>query len=103
MISVREFVEDLKKRGYSVELNAQIRGRSGQVHHVDGLAKSHSEDGKRKVVWNEKRADTTIEIIQTFAIAYDTGAEACYVVNREPVGEERKLAEYYRMRLLAKV
>ncbi|MHB2035687.1 MAG: hypothetical protein ACYCPW_02975 [Nitrososphaerales archaeon] len=100
MISVREFVEDLKKQGYSVEFDAQIKGTSGQTHRVDGLAKHH---GEKMVVWLEKRGDTTTEMIQTFAIAYDTGAEACYVVDREPGREERKLAEFYKMRLLAKV
>ena len=101
MMSIREFVEDLKKQGYAVKFGAQVKGMSGQVHHVDGLAK-HAKDGRRTVVWLEKRGDTTTEIIEIFAIAYDSGAEACYVVNEELGEEERKLAEFYKMKLLAK-
>lgn len=101
MISVREFVEDLKKQGYSVKFNAEVIGASGNVHQVDGLAK-HAKDSGKTIVWLEKRGDTITEIIQTFAIAYDAGAEPCYAVDKELGVEERKLAEYYKMRLLAK-
>ena len=101
MITVREFAEDLKKRGYSVKFNAQIKGVSGQVHHVDGLAK-HATNREKTIVWLEKRGDTTTEIIEIFAIAYDAGAEPCYAVDRELGEEERKLAEFYKMKLLAK-
>ena len=99
MISVREFAEDLKKQGYSVGFNAQIKGTSGQVHHVDGIAKRH---GKNTIVWLEESGNSITGIIKTFAIAYDTGADACYVVDEELGEEERKLAEFYKIRLLSK-
>ena len=101
MITVSEFVEDLKKQGYSIKFNAYITGKSGLVHHVDGLAK-HLEDAKKIIVWLEKRRDATTEIIQIFAIAYDAGADPCYVVDGELGEEERRLAESYKMRLLAR-
>ena len=101
IITVSEFVEDLKKQGYDIKINAQIKGKSGLVHQVDGLA-IHAKNGNRIIVWLEKRGDTTTEIIQIFAIAYDSGAEACYVVNKELNEEDRKLAEFYKMKLLAK-
>ncbi|MDH2901654.1 MAG: hypothetical protein PXY39_11865 [archaeon] len=99
MITVSEFVEDLKKQGYDIKFNAQIKGKSGLVHQVDGLAK-HAKNGKKIIVWLEKHGDTAIEIIQIFAIAYDADADPCYVVDRELGEEERRLAEYYKMKLL---
>ena len=99
-MSVHEFVEDLKKHGYSVKFNARVKGMSGQVHQVDGLAEHAKE---KTIVWLEKRGDPTAEIIGIFAIAYDAGAEACYVADSRELGEEeRKLAESYKMRLLAR-
>lgn len=101
MIPVREFTEDLKKHGYDIKFNAYINGKSGLIHHVDGLAK-HLKDAKKIIVWLEKRGDVITEIIEIFAIAYDAGADPCYVVDSELGEEEKKLAEFYKMRLLTK-
>ena len=101
MTSVREFVQDLRTQGYSVKFNAKIKGISGHVHHVDGLAKN-SKDGGKTILWLEKRGDPITEIIEVFAISYDTGAEACYAVDGELGEEERRLVDFYRMRLLSK-
>ncbi len=101
MITVSEFTEVLKKQGYDIKFDAYIKGKSGLIHHVDGLAK-HLEDAKKIIVWLEKRGDATTEIIQIFAIAYDAGADPCYVVDGDIGEEERRLAEFYKMRLLGK-
>lgn len=101
MISVREFIEHLQKDGYSVKFDNKIKGVSGHFHRVDGFAK-HKDHGKRPILWLEKRGDATTEIIETFAIAYDTEAEPCYAIDNALSDEERRLAEVYKLRLLSK-
>ena len=101
MMSVREFVDQLKKDGYTVKFDTKIKGASGHFHRVDGLAK-HQDLGKKLILWLEKRGDAIAEIIETFAIAYDAGAEPCYVIDGNLGEEERKLAELYKLRLLSK-
>lgn len=100
MISFREFLEELKKNGYSIEFDAKVKGTSGQIHRVDGLA--IQGNGEKSKVWLEKRRDSIVEIIETFAISYDTGAEPYYVADGELSENERKLAENYKLRLLSK-
>lgn len=96
MRSFREFTEELRKRGYSLKFDAVVKGKSGASHRVDLLARRRT--GKTVVGLERRRGgDTTFEIIKTFTIAYDVGAEACYVVDRELEGEERRLAESYRI------
>ncbi len=102
MLSLLEFVEELRKKGYSVEFNAKIKGESGHVHEVDGLAELVEKHRKRLILWLDERKDSLAEIIAAFAIAYDTGAEPCYAIGREPSEEARKLADTYKLRLLAK-
>ena len=99
MVSISQFAEQLRKRGYSVEPDARVTGESGQVHSVDGLALGG--DGG-KVIWLERRGHPTMEIIKAFAIAMDVGAEACYVTDILLADEDRKLAESYKMRVLEK-
>ena len=102
MMSLREFVEELRKKGYSVKFNGKIKGRSGHIHEVDGLAELVEEHRRRLILWLDERKDALVEIIKTFAIAYDTDAEPCCVLDREPSDEARKLADSYKLRLLAK-
>lgn len=102
MMSLREFVEQLQRKGYSVKFNAKIKGDSGHVHEVDGLAERIEEHRRRLILWLDERKDEMVEIIEAFAIAYDTGAEPCYALDSEPSNEARKLAETYKLRLLAK-
>ncbi len=101
MTSIREFVEQLKKDSYSVKFDTKVKGASGYFHRVDGYAK-HQDHAKKLVLWLEKRGDAITEIIETFAIAYDAGAEPCYVIDGNLGEEERKLAKLYKLRLLSK-
>lgn len=102
MISVREYIEQLKSDGYSIRFDTRIKGASGRLHRVNGLA-MHQEHGKKSVFWLEKRKDAVAEMIETFAIAYDTGAMPCFAIDGEPSEDERKLVELYKLRLLSKV
>lgn len=101
MISLREFIKQLKEKEYSVKFDTKVKGASGHFHKVDGLAK-HRDQRKKLILWLEKRKDAMAEIIELFAIAYDAGAEPCYVIDAELSKEESKLAELYKLRLLSK-
>lgn len=99
-MSFREFTEELRKKGYFVRLDSSVKGRSGAVHHVDLLAED--KKGEKKIIGVKKccKENLSFEIINTFAIAYDTDADACYIVDRELDGEDKKLAEYYKIKLV---
>ncbi|MDG6994571.1 MAG: hypothetical protein JRN52_01500 [Nitrososphaerota archaeon] len=101
MMSLGEFIEDLEEKGYSVKYNTKVKGVSGLFHRVDGIAESPKGE-KKTIVWLEKRGNAITEIIQTFAVAYDADAEPCYVIEGALGEEERKLAEYYKMKLLTR-
>jgi len=46
--------------------------------------------------------ETAMEIIGTYAVAFDSGAEAYYMCDGHLDEESRKLAEYYKITLLAR-
>lgn len=100
MTELNEFVKNLEREGYSIEYNTQIKGASGVSHRVDGLARGSRNS--KMILWLEKRADSTIEIIKAFAISLDVGAEPCLVLDGGIGEEDRKLADSYKMRLLTK-
>ena len=104
LMSLREFIEDLKKQGYSLKFNVSVRGKSGTPHHVDLLAENKRAGRKgKKIIGLEKRREgnSSFEIIRTFSIAYDLGAEPCYIVDKRPENEEDKmLLERYNMKLI---
>lgn len=105
LMSLREFIEDLKKQGYSLKFDVSVRGKSGTPHHVDLLAEN-KKAGRRKgkkIIGLEKRCEgnSSFEIIRAFAISYDLGAEPCYIVDKRPENEEDKmLLERYNMKLI---
>ena len=98
MKSIHEFIEDLKKRGYSVKFDASVKGKSGALHRVDVLAESPK--GKKIVGLEKHGKEIAVEIMNTFVVALDGEAEACYIVDRKLDEENRKLAEHYRITLL---
>ncbi|MDG7001347.1 MAG: hypothetical protein JRN15_19800 [Nitrososphaerota archaeon] len=103
MRSLREFVEDLNKHGYSVKFDVSVKGKSGTPHHVDLLAEDARAGRTKKIIGIKKRSERNLsfEIIRTYAIAYDLGAEPCYIVDRELEDEkDRMLAERYKMKLI---
>lgn len=87
------FVEALKKNGYSVKLDAVIMGKSDVEYRVDFLAES--PEGKKILGLKSHGKETAKEIITTYVVAFDTGAEAFYIpfgpLNEE---SERLAAEY---------
>ena len=109
LMSLGEFIEDLKKQGYSLKFDVSVRGKSGTPHHVDILAEN-KRAGRRnkgkKIIGLEKRCEgnSSFEIIRTFAIAYDLGAQPCYIVDKRPENEEDKmLLESYNMKLILRL
>ncbi|MCL5067239.1 MAG: hypothetical protein M1368_02655 [Thaumarchaeota archaeon] len=106
--SLREFIEDLKKQGYSLKFDVSVKGKSGTPHHVDLLA-DNKRAGRRKgkkIIGLEKHREgnSSFEIIRTFAIAYDLGAEPCYIVDKPRENEEDKmLLERYNMKLILRL
>lgn len=100
MRSSHAFIEDLKKQGYSVKLDASLKGKSGATHRVDVLAEN--PQGEKVVGVETHGKEAAVEILNTFVVALDGGAEACYIVDRELDEESRKLAEYYKITLLTR-
>lgn len=98
MKSSEDFVEGLKKQGYSVKYNVSLKGTSGVKHHADVVAE-HS-NGKKVVGLRARGKETAAEIIGTFVVALDTKAEAFFVVEKALDKESRKLAESYEIKVL---
>ena len=100
MKQIHVFIEDLKKKGYSVKFNASFKGKSGATHRVDVLAENHQ--GKKHIAMKKNGKVIATEIINTFAVALDAEAEACYIIDKALDTENRKLAKYYKITLLTK-
>lgn len=79
--SFHEFVEGLKKDGYTVKFDARLVGASGVAHHVDLLAKPGGGEGRRKLIvgLKDRRKNPIEDLITVFAIALDVGARPYYV------------------------
>jgi len=43
-----------------------------------------------------------VEIVNAYVVAFDCGAEACYIVDKELDEESRKLAKDYNITLLTR-
>jgi len=95
---IHAFIEDLKKQGYTVKFNASLKGKSGATHRVDVLAENHQ--GKKHIAMKKNGKGIATEIINTFAVALDGEAEACYIIDKALDVESRKLAKYYKITLL---
>lgn len=98
MNTVNEFIDDLKSRGYSVKFDASIKGESGTTHHVDVLAMNSR--GKKVIGQKRGTKAAAVELINTFVVALDSGADAFYVVNKEIDEQGQRLAGEYKIALL---
>jgi hypothetical protein len=93
--ATREFIEGLKKQGYSVKYDVSLKGVSRVKHHADVLAQH--PNGKRIIGVETRGKETAAEIIGTFMIALDCKAEAFYIAEKKLDEEARKLAETYKI------
>ncbi|HUZ79688.1 MAG TPA: hypothetical protein VMV28_03620 [Thermoplasmata archaeon] len=96
MSSMLELAADLRAQGYSVDLGADVTGKSRVRHKVDLLAK---RSGDKTVVAMEGRpaGDATYGIVALFAVAYDVGATAYYVASEKIAGDDLALAKSYHI------
>lgn len=96
MTAMLELAADLRAQGYSVDLGANVTGKSRVRHKVDLLAK---RSGDHTVVAMEGRhaVNATYGIVALFVVAYDVGATAYYVATEKIAGEDRALANSYRI------
>lgn len=96
MTAILELAADLRAQGYSVDLGADVTGKSRVRHKVDLLA---TRTGDKAVVAMEGRpaASATYGIVALFAVAYDVGATAYYVATEKVAGEDLALAKSYHI------
>ena len=106
--TLKEYLDALAKKGYSVKFNTGVMGMAGVVHDVEILAESATEGKKKTVVVltseksNGKKRTPILSIISAFAISYDIGAERCALVLNEDIDDgARKLAGQYGILLLS--
>ena len=93
-----DFVEGLRREGYAVKLDALVAGKSGVVHRFDLLAERAGGGKKKTIVCMKGRGrNPAEEMIGLFVMAFDVGAEPCYVMQGSV---EEKLAESYGITLL---
>jgi hypothetical protein len=98
--STSEFIESLRKRGYTVKHDVSIKGVSGVRHHADVLAEH--PNGSRIIGVEAHGKEAAAEIIGTYVVALDSKANAFYITDRQLNEEGRKLARSYKITCLAK-
>ncbi len=98
MLSLDSFVEDLKREGYTVRLDASLPGKSGVVHRFDLLAEKAGGEKTSIVCMRQRGSNQVEEMIGLFIMAFDVGAKPCYVTAQSV---ERKIAEAYGITFLA--
>jgi len=102
MKSMKGFLGEMEKNGYSVRTGARLKGKSGTVHKVDVLFEK-KEGGGGVVLVKSRGKDANLEIIQAFLTGVDLGATAVYVTDRNVDALGRKLLRDYKMSHLSPV
>lgn len=96
--SLDNFVDDLKRNGYTIKLDASLPGKSGVVHRFDLLAERAEGEKKTVVCMRERGKNPVEEMIGLFIMAFDVGAKPCYITGGSV---ETKIAEAYGITFLA--
>lgn len=95
----REIGRKLRERGFSVELDATVTGRSGRSHDVDLYATDEAFGFDVTAFVREELLDD--DVLRFHAIASDTGSHAVLVTPNEPTEDAMALAGEFGVRVVS--
>ncbi len=106
-LPTNSLVAFLRSRGFKVQTNVSLEGRSGTQHEVDLFAVKQHGEGEQHLLFGISIDDSPLgirEIIRLYTQGYDLGSTLTILIAVPGLTEEgRRLADFYGMKVFETV